>query len=118
MAKVSMPKLESKLFHGWFFVLVAGLLLALVAIFDAGGLGQPTAPASTADGSTGCRLEVVTDQLNVRAGPGQDAELVGTLSRGDVVDGTPIVTNLYRRLEDGNWAVTEFLTPLPGSNCA
>ncbi len=116
MAKVGMPKLESKLFSGWTFVLVAGLVLALVAIIDGGGFSQG-APASTSDGSTGCRLEVTTDQLNVRTGPSQDAELLRTLSRGEVVDGTRIQTNLYRQLEDGTWAVTEFLTPLPGSIC-
>jgi hypothetical protein len=115
MPKVGMPKLESKLFSGWLFVLVAGFLLAVIATIDSGGLGQ--APATTADGSTGCRLEVTADQLNVRAGPSQDAELQGTLSRGTVVDGTQIQVNLYRQLEDGGWAATEFLTPVPGSNC-
>ena len=61
---------------------------------------------------------MTTDQINVRAGPSQDAELLRMLVRGDVVDGTRIVTNLYRQLEDGTWATTEFLTPLPGTNCA
>lgn len=116
MAKVGMPKLESKMFSGWMFVLVAGLLLALIAIIDSGGLDQ--APASTADGSTGCRLEVTADELNVRSEPRQDAPLAGTLTRGTVVDGTLIVTNFYRQLEDGTWAVTEFLTPVPGSICS
>jgi hypothetical protein len=116
MPKISMPRLESKMFSGWLFVLVAGLLLGIVAIIDSGGLDQ--APSSTADGSSGCRLEVTTDQLNVRAAPAQDAALLGTLTRGNVVDGTRIVNNLYRQLEDGGWAATEFLTPLPGSNCA
>jgi hypothetical protein len=117
MVKVGVPRLESKMFAGWGFVIVAGLLLALIAIIDGGGLTGP-APASTADGSSGCQLEVTTDQLNLRAGPSQDAELLGTLSRGDVVDGTRIQNNLYRQLEDGSWGVTEFLAPLPGSNCA
>lgn len=117
MVKLGLPKLGAKqLFSGWLFVLFAGSVLALYAILDSGGLGQQ-APVSTSDGSTGCRLEVTTDQLNVRSGPSQDAPLVGTLTRGTVVDGTGIVTNFYRQLEDGSWAVTEFLTPVPGGNC-
>jgi hypothetical protein len=115
MFRIGLPKLGPKMFSGWLFVLVAGVVLAVLAIIDGGGFSQT--PAVTSDGSTGCRLEVSTDQLNVRAGPAQDAELLRTLSRGDFVDGTAIQTNLYRQLEDGSWAVTEFLTPVPGSNC-
>jgi hypothetical protein len=115
MFKIGLPKVGPRRFRGWGFVLVAGVVLAVLAIIDGGGFDQTT--AVTSDGSTGCRLEVSIDQLNVRAGPAQDAELLRTLNRGDVVDGTRIQANLYRQLEDGSWAVTEFLTPLPGSNC-
>jgi hypothetical protein len=113
MAKVSMPKLEGKSFSGWVFVLITGLLLALYAIIDRGGLNAIT----VADGSTGCQLEVTTDRINVRAGPSQDTEQLRVLTRGEVVDGTRVVVNLYRQLEDGTWATGEFLTPVPGSNC-
>ena len=34
MAKVTMPKWESKTFQGWGFVLIAGLVLALYAMLD------------------------------------------------------------------------------------
>jgi hypothetical protein len=125
MAKVSMPKLESKIFSGWAFVLVAGLLLALYAIVDGGGLAEQgssdpagTGTTVTTDGATGCRLEVTTDELNVRAAPAQDAELLRTLPRGELVDGTRIEANFYRRLADGGWGATEFLTPVPGTNCS
>jgi hypothetical protein len=127
MPKVAMPTLGgSKFFSGWLFVVVAGLLLALYAIVDRGGLAAATGTAATgsavtanavSDGSTGCQLQVTTDQINVRAGPSQDTELLRILVRGDVVDGLPTVTNLYRELEDGTWATSEFLTPLPGSRC-
>jgi hypothetical protein len=122
MAKVSMPKLEGKSFSGWVFVLITGLLLALYAIVDGGGLDASTSstappPAASADGSTGCQLEVTTDRINVRAGPSQDTEQLRVLTRGEVVDGTRVVVNLYRQLEDGTWATSEFLTPVPGSNC-
>jgi len=126
MAKVSMPQLSSKWFSGWAFVLVAGLLLALYAIIDGGGLAEQGSSGTagtgtttvTTDGTTGCRLEVTTDELNVRAAPAQDAELLRKLPRGELVDGTRIEANFYRQLADGGWGATEFLTPVPGTNCS
>jgi hypothetical protein len=118
MAKVSLPKVESRTFAGWGFVLVAGLLLALYAIFDAGGVGTSSGAGTISDGSSGCQLRVSSEPLNVRAGPSQETELLRVLHRGDVVDGTTIETNFYRQLEDGSWAATEFLTPVPGTNCS
>ena len=98
-------------------MLVAGVLLAVVAIFDSGGILERHRAAPAADGSTGCQLEVTTDQLNVRAGPSQDAELLRTLARGDgstAPGSRPTSTASWRT---ARWAVTEFLTPVPGSNC-
>ncbi len=106
------PRLESSTFKGWAFVFVAGIGLALIALVDRGGLD-----AVTADGSTGCQLEVSTEQLNVRSGPRQDSPLVQTLTLGERVDGTRTVTNGFRELEDGQWAADQFLTPLPDTNC-
>jgi hypothetical protein len=114
VARITVPKLEASTFKGWTFVLVAGVALALLAIIDRGGLSEITA----ADGSTGCQLEVVTDQLNVRNGPSPGAVLVETLTRGMRVDGTRVVTDGFRQLEEGRWAADQFLTPLPGTNCA
>jgi hypothetical protein len=113
VARITVPKLEASSFKGWTFVLIAGVVLALLAIIDRGGLNAIT----VADGSTGCQLEVTTDRINVRAGPSQDTEQLRVLTRGEVVDGTRVVVNLYRQLEDGTWATGEFLTPVPGSNC-
>src|SRR5438874_3468261 len=78
VARITVPKLEASSFKGWTFVLIAGVVLALLAIIDRGGLGAVT----TATGSTGCQLEVTTDQLNVRNGPSEGASLVATLNRG------------------------------------
>jgi hypothetical protein len=115
VAKYKIPKIESSSFKGWAFVLVAGTVLALIAILDRGGLGELTAGT---DGSTGCQLEVTVDELNVRSGPSPGASLVETLGRGDRIDGTRVVTDGFRELEDGRWAAAQFLTPLPGTNCA
>ena len=114
MARITVPKLEASSFKGWTFVLIAGVVLALLAIIDRGGLNAIT----VADGSTGCQLEVTTDQLNVRNGPSPGAALVETLPRGSHIDGTRIVTDGFRQLEEGRWAADQFLTPLPGTNCA
>jgi hypothetical protein len=115
VARYTIPKIKSSSFRGWTFVLVGGTALALIAILDRGGLGDATA---SADGSTGCQLEVTVVELNVRSGPSQEATPVETLRRGDQIDGTRVVTDGFRELEDGGWALDEFLTPLPGTNCA
>jgi hypothetical protein len=113
VARITVPKLESSTFKGWTFVIVAGVVLAMLAILDRGGLNS-----TTADGSTSCQLEVVADELNVRNGPSQGAALVETLPRGVHVDGTRVVTDGFRELEEGRWAADQFLSPLPGSDCA
>ena len=126
MAKLNIPKLESSTFKGWTFVLVAGVALAILALLDAGrsivpqdsgGVGQVGAVAA-ADGSTGCVVEISTEELNVRASPSQNAELLGAMRQGDRVDATTIVTDGFRQLEDGRWASNQYLTPLPGTNCS
>ena len=104
-----LPGVDTK---GWAFVVVLGALLAAVALLDRGSLD-----VTRADGSTGCQLEVTTDQLNVRAGPAAEAELVGTFPRGQLLDGTTTVTDGFRELEDGRWVGDQFLTPVPGTDC-
>lgn len=104
-----LPGVETK---GWAFVVLLGLLLAGIALLDRGSLDT-----ARADGSTGCRLEVTTDQLNVRGGPAAETELVGTFPRGQLLDGTTTVTDGFRELEDGRFVADQFLTPVPGSDC-
>jgi hypothetical protein len=116
MAKlnVKFTKPTASTFRSWFFVLVAGGLLAIVAVIDRGGLAELRA---TADGSTGCQMEVSVDELNVRADPSQSATPVQTLTRGTRVDATRNVVAGFRELEGGRWASNQYLTPLPSSNC-
>ena len=63
-------------------------------------------------------LEVVADELYVRAGPSENAERIDSFRRGDRVDGTTVLTGGYRQLEDGRWASDQYLTPLPGYRCS
>lgn len=107
--KKKLPRIDTR---GWAFVAVLGVLITVLALVDRGSL-----EIDPADGSTGCQLEVTTDQLNVRAGPDAETELIGTLARGQLLDGTTTVTDGFRELEDGRWAADEFLTPVPGTVC-
>jgi hypothetical protein len=107
VARFIVPKLEKKTFRGWTFVVFAGVVLALVAILDRGGLDELRTSA-----------DVAADELNVRTEPSAESALVQTLVRGDRIDGTRIITNGFRQLEGNRWAASQFLTPLPGTNCA
>lgn len=113
---IKIKKPDSATFKGWLFVLISGAVLTLVALIHRGGVDE--LQAYPADGSTGCRLEVAVDELNVQAAPIANAELIEVLRRGAQVDGTRTITDGFRELEGGHWAVNQFLTPLPGSDCA
>src|SRR5689334_7048563 len=63
MAKLTIPQLKSSSFKGWAFVLVAGGVLTVLALFDRGGTGALL--PNQADGYTGCTLEVTTLELNI-----------------------------------------------------
>ena len=121
MVKIfAVPQFGASTFKGWFFVLVAGVVLAILALIDRGGIDEVTGSTTTttATGVTGCQLEVATDQLNVRAGPSQNAEMLEILTRGDQVDGTAVIVDGYRQLGERRWVMDQWLTPLPGSNCS
>ena len=116
MAKLNIKfkKPTASTFRSWFFVLVAGGVLALVAVIDRGGLAELRAAA---DGSTGCQMEVSVEELNVRTNPSQTAAPVQTLTRGTKIDATRNVVDGFRELEGGRWAFNQYLTPLPNTNC-
>lgn len=122
---VKFKKPSSATFKGWTFVLVAGFVLAIVAMIDAGAFrSDPVVPA--ADGSTGCEFRVTATvpndrgalDLNVRSEPRPDAPVRGTLEDGYRVDGTANVTGGYRQLEGGLWAAADHLTRVGGTNCS
>jgi hypothetical protein len=99
--------------RGWGAVLAGGLLMTALAMLDAPREGV----ASTADGSTGCQLQVVAPEVKVRSGPSNATEAVETLKQGTIVDGTTVVTDGYRQLEDDRWVANEYLVPVTGSSC-
>ncbi|NMH99074.1 SH3 domain-containing protein [Pseudonocardia acidicola] len=112
MAKIKVPNLEASTFKGWTFVLVAGVVLALLALLDRGTFG------ATATGSTGCVMTVAAAQLNVRPTPGTESAPVDTLKQGDQVDAQRVVTNGFRQLAGtGRWALDQSLVPRAGSSC-
>ena len=110
--KITRP--DASTFRGWAFVLIAGVVLAALAVIDGGGLDELRSITST---STGCRLGVAADQLNGRTEPSAGSGLVETLTRGATVDATRVVTDGFRELGSGRWAANQFLTPLPETTC-
>jgi len=115
--RIKIPKLQGSSFRGWTFVLVAGAVLTVLALIDRGGAADLFPASSTATGSTGCIMQVTTEQLNVRSGPSQQAELIGSLKQNDQVDATAVITSGFRELTGNRWASNQFLTPVPGTNC-
>ncbi|AEA27445.1 SH3 domain-containing protein [Pseudonocardia benzenivorans] len=111
-SKIKIPKLESSSFKGWAFVLVAGSILTVLALIDAGQFG------TGATGSTGCVMIVTADQVNVRPNPGTELAPVATLNKGKEVDAQRVVTNGFRQLAGENrWALDSSLAPKAGSSC-
>jgi hypothetical protein len=100
-----LPRLRMR---SWAFVVVAGLVLALLAILDRGGLAVANGP---------CEFSVNTPTLNVRAGPSAAAAEVSQLSQGTQVPATNVLTAGFRKLSDGRWALDSYLTPVSGSVC-
>lgn len=112
----TIKKPDPALYRGWLFVLIIGGLLTLVALVHRGGVTAVT--GTPADGTTTCQVEVIADNLNVRPTPNQDGAVVETLARGVTVYSTINVSNGYRELRPGYWALDGGLRPLPGSVCS
>ena len=110
--KITRP--DASTFRGWAFVLIAGVVLAALAVIDGGGLNDLRSMIGT---PTGCRMVVAAEELNVRTEPSTGSGLVETLTRGATVDATRVVTDGFRELGNGRWAANQFLTPLPETTC-
>ena len=109
-------KPDPAIFKGWTFVLILGTALALLAMLDRGN--ADAARVTVPEAGAQCQFEVTIDNLNVRSAPTLDGNApVQTISRGDRVVGTPTVTNGYRELDGGLWALDQYLAPVPGSSC-
>ena len=68
MAKMTLKGAAKHSVKGWGAVLTGGILLAVLALVDLPRDGTTTGTA-TADGSTGCQLQVTAAELRVRSGP-------------------------------------------------
>ena len=116
MPKMTLKGAARQSIKGWGAVLTGGILLTVLALADGPRDGTATT-APTADGSTGCQMQVTAAQLRVRSGPSVDAGPLETLTQGAVVDGTTEVTDGFRRLKGNRWAANDFLVPVAGTSC-
>lgn len=105
--------------RSWTFVVVVGVVLAVMAMIDRGGLGAgplvPTAPVTTVENT--CSVVVTSSTLDVRAEPTATAAQVEQLNHGVHMAATTVLTGGFRKLSDGHWALDQFLTPVPGAAC-
>ncbi|MHA6792816.1 SH3 domain-containing protein [Pseudonocardia bannensis] len=112
MNKIKIKKPDSAKLRGWPFVMLAGVVLALLALLDRGGF------SIGATGVTGCVMRVDAAEVNVRSTPGTELEPVRKLRQGDEVDAERIVTGGFRKLAgEGEWVLDQSLVPTTGSNC-
>jgi hypothetical protein len=107
---VKIKKFKKPNTRGWPFALVLALILGILVLLDNGSVNSDVISAT-------CRVEVTADVLSERAGPDPSTESQKELHRGDVLGALTEVQNRYRKLVDGNWALNEYLRPLPGSKC-
>jgi hypothetical protein len=116
MPKMTLKDAAKRSVKGWGAVLSGGILLTVLALADGGARGTASA-VPTADGSTGCQMQVTAAELRVRSGPSVNADPLETLTQGAVVDGTTQVTDGFRLLKGNRWAANEFLVPIAGTSC-
>ena len=116
MPKMTVKDAAKHSVKGWGAVLSGGILLTVLALADGGAQGTAST-VPTADGSTGCQMQVTAAELRVRSGPSVNADPLETLTQGAVVDATTQVTDGFRLLKGDRWAANEFLVPIAGTSC-
>lgn len=90
---------------------------AAAAVWYYTGGGNLLEGLEEALGGSQCQVRVDADVLNVRSGPGTAWRVVGTYRRGVIVGGQRVVWNGFRRLGEGRWSASRFLSPMPGARC-
>lgn len=108
MRKPNLPKMPKA--RSWTFALGCALVLGILVLIDNGSVRSDVVTA-------GCRVEVTTDNLNVRESPDVAGQVQRTVHKGDVLGAETTVENGYRKLVDGGWTPDDYLRPLPGSKC-
>jgi uncharacterized protein YgiM (DUF1202 family) len=98
---------------------VAGgaVVVAVVLLFAAHDSQTTTGGSGTGGASGPCTVTVTADVLNVRISPDNNAPVVQTYSKGEVVSADRTVRNGYRQLGPSRWAAQAYLNPMPGSHC-
>jgi hypothetical protein len=105
-------KAEMSFARKWPFALIVGVLLGGLSMIDKGLVGTDSNLDSP------CRVQVTAETLPTRSDADSGAGKVSELKRNQLVGATPTVRNGYRQLADGNWALSQYLQPLPPvENC-
>lgn len=98
-------------------LVVVGILAGVLAVYQFGSDRQQGDEPRPASGPGDCRVTVVADMLNVRAGPTTNAPVMEQLARDAEADAGTTVEKGFRKLGINRWAADEYLTPLPGREC-
>lgn len=96
------------------FIIAAAGIAGFIFIM---GLGKNVSEAGSSSPSSGCKVTVTADVLNVRAQPAPGAQIVGKYQRNAETEAQLEVQNGFRKLAENKWAATEFLTPVNGAKC-
>jgi hypothetical protein len=95
-------------------MVVVGVLAAAGLMYVANEGEKLGADEAVADE---CKVTVIADVLNVRAGPADTQPIVATMPRDAVVRAETRIENGFRLLSDGRWVKDEFVTPTSDSGC-
>jgi hypothetical protein len=97
-------------------ILIIVAVLVGIGIIYVMGVDKRASEGATGGGSTGCKVTVTADVLNVRSAPDVHAGIVGKFNQNAQTGAEPVVQNGFRKLADNKWASTDFLKPVEG-NC-